>query len=263
MAPSELTDMFGIPIGDIPVLGARVTEEGNNTETPFRITDFLLAFVVYAIAVAGMAVAIGGARLAEGPFTLGLPIQAVAYVLGLLVVKIRRRAPGSAFGFPIKLREAWGLLMGLPMMVAITLIMIPITNSLENDDNVVTESLLNVDGALETVMAILGVMFLIPLCEELIFRGVLQPAIRRRTGPITSIVLTALIFGLVHAFNIDPAADQLLLQLIATVGGIFLLALLLGWAREKTGGIGLPFFLHAGWNGLLLIILFLGPEALV
>ena len=67
----------------------------------------------------------------------------------------------------------------------------------------------------------------------------------------------------VHAFNIDPSSEQLFLEIAATVGGIFLFALVLAWAREATKGISLPFFLHAGWNAVVTAALFLGPESLL
>ncbi|MFT5232492.1 MAG: membrane protease YdiL (CAAX protease family) [Candidatus Krumholzibacteriia bacterium] len=53
-------------------------------------------------------------------------------------------------------------------------------------------------GAVETGLAILTVVILAPLAEELIFRGFIHRLASRKWGPLAATVISALIFGLIH-----------------------------------------------------------------
>ena len=237
--------------------------EAGPEETSFRITDFILVYLV-SIIVIGV-----GASLAFysdndlGEFSFWLPLQAAGYAVGLIAVKLRRRASWRAFGLPIEWRYAWGLATGVPLLVVVTIVLLPLSAQLTESNNLVTNSLENIDSIIEGIAAGAGIVILIPVMEELIFRGLLQPALRRRVGAVGSVLGSALVFGMVHSLNIDPASTQMGIEVAATVGGIFVLALFLGWAREHTGGIGLPIFIHAGWNGLVTVMLLFGPETLL
>jgi membrane protease YdiL (CAAX protease family) len=246
MGPSELNDL--------------VPAKVDPGSTPFRITDFVLVYLVSIIVIGiGASLAVYSER-DFGEFTFWLPLQAVGYAVGLVSVKLRRRTSWKAFGLPIEWKYAWGLATGVPLLIVVTLILLPLSSQLTESNNLVTNSLEDIDGIAEVVAAGLGIIILIPIMEELIFRGLLQPALRRRLGAVGSVFGSALIFGIVHALNIDPGSTQMGLEVAATVGGIFILALFLGWAREHTGAIGLPIFIHAGWNGLVTAMLLFGPE---
>lgn len=231
--------------------------------TSFRITDFILVYLV-SIIVMGV-----GSYLAFysdknlGDFSFWLPLQAVGYAVGLIAVKLRRRASWGAFGLSIEWRYAWGLAAGIPLLIIVTIVLLPLSAQLTESNNMVTNSLENIDSITEAIAAGIGIVIVIPIMEELIFRGLLQPALRRRVGAVGSILGSSLVFGMVHALNIDPDSTQIGLEVGATVGGIFVLALFLGWAREHTGNIGLSTFIHAGWNGLVTAMLFFGPETLL
>ena len=237
--------------------------EAGPEETSFRITDFILVYLV-SIIVIGV-----GASLAFysdndlGEFSFWLPLQAAGYAVGLIAVKLRRRASWRAFGLPIEWRYAWGLATGVPLLILVTIVLLPLSAQLTESNNLVTNSLENIDSIIEGIAAGVGIVIVIPIMEELIFRGLLQPALRRRVGAVGSVLGSALVFGMVHSLNIDPASTQMGIEVAATVGGIFVLALFLGWAREHTGGIGLPIFIHAGWNGLVTVMLLFGPETLL
>jgi membrane protease YdiL (CAAX protease family) len=249
MGPSELNDL--------------VPAKVDPGSTPFRITDFLLVYLV-SIIVIGIGASLAAYSEREfGEFTFWLPLQGVGYAVGLVAVKLRRRTSWKAFGFPIEWKYAWGLATGVPLLIVVTIILLPLSAQLTESNNLVTNSLEDIDNIVEVVAAGLGIIIIIPIMEELIFRGLLQPALRRRLGAVGSVLGSALIFGIVHALNIDPGSTQMGLEVAATVGGIFILALFLGWAREHTGAIGLPIFIHAGWNGLVTAMLLFGPETLL
>jgi membrane protease YdiL (CAAX protease family) len=86
----------------------------------------------------------------------------------------------------------------------------------------------------------LGVGVAAPLVEEFIFRGIVWRGWRAsRLGVVGTMVLTSLLWASLHV--------QYPLLII---GYIFVLGLLLGWAREKTGSLWVPVGMHALNNGL-------------
>jgi membrane protease YdiL (CAAX protease family) len=78
-----------------------------------------------------------------------------------------------------------------------------------------------------------------PVLEEVLYRGLLQDAIRRATGrPWISITVTSLVFMMMHASIADWHA----------LPPLFVLSLGLGWAYERTGRLATPIIMHAGFN---------------
>jgi membrane protease YdiL (CAAX protease family) len=80
----------------------------------------------------------------------------------------------------------------------------------------------------------LAVILAAPLWEELVFRGFAYPGLRcSRYGAAGAIVLPTLIWAGLHA-QYD----------LYDWSFVFLLGILLGWAREKTGTVTVPLLLH-------------------
>lgn len=84
-------------------------------------------------------------------------------------------------------------------------------------------------------------VILAPIIEEIVFRGVLFPALRRRLGVVAGIVVSSVFFTLVH---LNP------LQMISVLPlGIYLAIM-----YQRTGSIYPGMLLHASWNLLVLLI---------
>jgi uncharacterized protein len=80
-----------------------------------------------------------------------------------------------------------------------------------------------------------------PIIEEIVFRGALFPAIKRRYGLTAGIVLSSLVFTLVH---MNP------IQMISVLPlGIYLAIM-----YHRTGSIYPGMILHATWNLMVLLI---------
>ncbi len=119
--------------------------------------------------------------------------------------------------------------------------------------------------ALETVFVVLGACVLIPIGEELLFRGYSFTAWLRDLGPRSALIRTTLFFGLVHILNITvdqnsdalDGAKQALLEflVIAPVGFV------LGWIFLRRGLLA-SIAGHAAFNlyGVLLLILYQGTS---
>jgi uncharacterized protein len=79
-----------------------------------------------------------------------------------------------------------------------------------------------------------------PLCEELAFRGFLQPLLVRSLGPVPGIILTALPFAILHGPEYAWSWRHVLLVTIAGVS--------FGWMRHRTGSTASAAVMHAGYN---------------
>ncbi|HEY6768266.1 MAG TPA: type II CAAX endopeptidase family protein [Candidatus Sulfotelmatobacter sp.] len=85
-----------------------------------------------------------------------------------------------------------------------------------------------------------------PLMEELFFRGFLYPVLARRMGVIWGVLLTALPFGLMHAFQYGNAWSAVLV--------IFIVGIVLTVVRAVTKSVGASFLVHLGYNGTLMVL---------
>lgn len=85
------------------------------------------------------------------------------------------------------------------------------------------------------------VVILAPIIEEIVFRGVLFPAIKKRYGLTIGIIGSSLVFTLVH---LDP------IQMIS----VFPLGVYLAIMYQRIGSIYPGIILHATWNLLVLLI---------
>jgi membrane protease YdiL (CAAX protease family) len=90
----------------------------------------------------------------------------------------------------------------------------------------------------------LHAVFVAPVAEEICFRGLLYPALRQLRGPLYAILMTALVFGLIHV-------------LPAVVVPMVLFGLVMAWLCE-TNGSPLPCILgHMAFNALTVLQLLL------
>jgi CAAX protease family protein len=85
-----------------------------------------------------------------------------------------------------------------------------------------------------------------PLMEELFFRGFLYPVLERRLGVVLGVLLTALPFGLMHAFQYGNAWSAVLV--------IFIVGIVLTVVRAVTKSVGASFLVHVGYNGTLMVL---------
>jgi len=88
-----------------------------------------------------------------------------------------------------------------------------------------------------------------PFGEETLFRGFLQPLLRRQSPPWVAIAITALIFAGLH-------------QHLLTLLPLFVFGLVLGFAYELSGSLLLCMAVHFWFNGFtaLLLITGYGPQ---
>jgi membrane protease YdiL (CAAX protease family) len=107
------------------------------------------------------------------------------------------------------------------------------------------------DLFIATLVAVIGI---IPFLEEFLFRGVLQSALRNYFPAGPSILISSLIFTLFH-FSIVQGINN-----INILGSLFILALFLGFLRERQNNIWSSFALHALFNAVSITMIFLNID---
>ena len=91
------------------------------------------------------------------------------------------------------------------------------------------------------------------LFEEAFFRGYLFAALRSRMTPATTIVTTAIVFGLFHVVAPNPLASE---RLVSST----LVGLMLGWVRWRTGSLLPGMLLHTIHNGFVILVAYYEPQ---
>jgi membrane protease YdiL (CAAX protease family) len=82
-----------------------------------------------------------------------------------------------------------------------------------------------------------------PACEEFLFRGFFYGVWKRYVGPVRSALLASLLFAAFH-------------NSLAAFAGLFMLAVCLNIAYERTGSLFVPILMHALFNLTELLLLF-------
>ena len=95
----------------------------------------------------------------------------------------------------------------------------------------------------------LAVAFVIPVMEEILFRGFLQNFFTKMFGKIGAIGLTSLFFAALHFTPAQGSTNFLLLP------ALFLLSCFLGYLYERQGTLTAPIGLHMTFNSLTLLFL--------
>jgi len=98
------------------------------------------------------------------------------------------------------------------------------------------------------LLSVFGVL-IAPFVEEVLFRGLLFPALTRRAGPLFSLVMTSLLFGAVHSQQLAGARTQV--AVIVIVGGM------LTMIRWRYHSLACSTLVHAGYNATLFLGLYI------
>lgn len=94
---------------------------------------------------------------------------------------------------------------------------------------------------LDGMLTLLALAVIVPIGEEVVFRGIVQQACRTGLGPMPAVLLSGALFGLLH---LQPWYS---LPLVAT-------GIVLGLVYEITGTLWASVLLHVLYNGLVLLL---------
>ena len=187
-------------------------------------------------------------------FGVILPAQQLTVVLAVVYISRLKgqRSLGADFGFRIRLSDARYLVIGAVFEVLLTLALLPI---LQLDPDAQNQQLLSDlrehRDDVTVILFFIGAVILAPMVEELLFRGVLFRGLLRKVGPVPAVLVSSIIFALVHFIG-DPNTLPFL-PALAGLGAVLAVVTL------RTGDLSAAIFMHAGFN-LTTTIIFLSTN---
>ena len=196
-------------------------------------------------------------------FALSKPIFAVGsmvllYVLVMVFLYVSLSVlPGSPFWRTLGWRRITRPDGGRPRSpwlfffagCSLSLAVLVVTYKMQPPEDVPIEELFRYKNTAMLFMAM--AVLIAPLVEETVFRGYLYPLFAKTFGVASSVIVTGILFGLMHGAQLGWTW-RLVLVLIA-VGVIFTLV------RARTGSVYASFLLHLGYNSMIAALTILGP----
>jgi CAAX protease family protein len=223
-----------------------VTSPAIRREPFWGYLDLLLMFGFVCAGLAGV-VLVGAVamvvwpRLKDDPMPMVLPLQLVFYAIlyaGFVVIlQLRYRAPvlvslgWRRTAFHPLFAALGGVALALGLAVLASLLHTPQVPS-PIDKLVTSRSSLILFVATAVIAA--------PFFEELLFRGFVQPLLSRTFGILAGVLITAALFGALHAPEYSWAWQYALV--VSLAGAVF------GWIRARTGSIIPGTIMHGFYN---------------
>jgi uncharacterized protein len=160
---------------------------------------------------------------------------------------------GWAFGFqrPQWMDGAW-VAAGIGMVFVGRIAVVLVANGLTNGRAAEESQNLSVHSTSPTVYVSLGliVVFIAPLVEETLFRGLLLRTFMRRAGFWPAALGSSAIFAAFHTYQVDTLAGAVTLAAVVFVLGLTN-CLLVRWSGRLAAGV----MVHALFNGLAIVAL--------
>ncbi len=136
-----------------------------------------------------------------------------------------------------------GWLMIMPLVLFIGWLVNEIIGD-QGGSNPLLELVLGSDEFIPLCLLLITTVFLAPVFEELVFRGILLPVLVSKVGKISGVLLSALIFALAHLS-------------VGELPPLFVLGIGLGLMRLSSGRLFPCALMHSLWNGVTFISLLL------
>jgi uncharacterized protein len=231
--------------------------------------DVALIFIVVLVAVVFASVAVIGLMAATGHYTpdphadpkqlaqtpqmivAGTLAQSIAYLIALIFMYllITKR-------YHVGFLEAlhWKRTSNLPAYIlgggVLSIVVTLASTLLDIPKDLPIEKMFSTSSSAWT-MAFFGIV-VAPLMEELFFRGFLYPVLNRAMGLTGALIITSLLFAMIHAAQLALAWG--LVMLLFGVGMVFT------YARARTESLLPPYLLHVGYNGSIFVLIFIQTD---
>ena len=227
---------------------------------PSRVRAVLVAvgLVVAAILlslVVGVAVALplllGGFEPTSGTVLVASLLATQLSFAAVAWLYLRRREWDVSVAVPTR-RDltwvAWGVVA--TVVAAIGLLALSDLIGIEPVESVIEEAVVD-EPALLLVLAGLSIVLVAP-AEEYLFRGVVQTRLRRTFGAPLAIGIASLLFASIHLLNLVTVG----VGAVVVVAVIFVVAVVLGAAYERTENLAVPVLIHGAYNTTLFVVSF-------
>jgi membrane protease YdiL (CAAX protease family) len=125
-----------------------------------------------------------------------------------------------------------------------------VTAKMQPPENLPIEELFHYKNTAMLFMAM--AVLVAPLVEETVFRGYLYPLFAKSFGVASSVIITGVLFGLMHGAQLGWTWG--LVFVLIAVGVIFT------FVRARTGSVFASFLLHLGYNSMIALVTILGTQ---
>lgn len=244
--PPPRTPPFSVPVD------LRDGSPAGALQVPFSVLDAMLAVLIYLVGqlVAGLVLAAlafvtevplaGPALLLAG---LGGQVLGLSLVVGYLLA--RRRLTWRVLGPVRPGRRQIGLgvvvgVVGTVLAYGVNAGLVLLTGAQDPVEQEVLRELLA--GGSAMLLAITMAVVVAPIAEELLFRGLLFAALRRRLGLWPAAIGSSAVFTAIHV--------EVVLSQPVALAGLLTLGVVLAWAFQRTGSLVVPVVAHAVFNAL-------------
>lgn len=202
-----------------------------------------VALVVWFLLLGRDALAGSGERVVEFRHVVtGAVIYAsiLLFLVGLLVYRDFR--PAAVFGFG---ELGFGRMLGrsllllaaaYPLLILVQAMVYGASGGNLSPQEVV-EFLQRAEAPRDRLAVVVMAVVVAPVAEEVIFRGYLYPVFKKSLGPAVSLVLTSVLFAVLHGHA-------------PSIPALTMLAVCLGLAYEQTGSLLVPMTMHAVFNAV-------------
>lgn len=165
-------------------------------------------------------------------------VQFTLAIGGICLYRRHRGAQGSPFHFAFRWYNASLVLLGIVLIIATSIAIEPVINAFPEHWFERLNTAIGRGG-----WAILMTVLLAPVFEEMLFRGLILESARQKWGTSAAIMISAVLFGLVHA----PILPQML--------NAFVMGVIMGYIYILTDSLFSVIVIHAVNNGIAYMLL--------
>lgn len=226
----------------------------------FSISDFVLAYLAGYVGL--FVVVIGlGADTDTGTLLVGSLLGLSAgHLLGMWIVLQRHNSSFGAIGLHVEPSDGLYVIGGMALQIVVVAAFLPVAQWIDADESTQTlaRQIPEVEGMLLRVGLIVAMALVVPVTEELMYRGLLPRVLGRWMGQGAAFAVAALVFAVAHLLGVAPDSPKESVFLL--LPQLFLVGLFLGWQTMKRRRLGVSIFIHSGFNLIGVLALLFAPE---
>lgn len=219
-----------------PLLGAKHKQWGIPGALFFGVIAYLLPDLIL-LAIAPVVVLLGGTENERQFLLIAVYELLVIGIVGLVVAAYGKTTASVGLG-AFKLEFIWKALVAFVLYMPLSIIVSLLVSSVlpYNQEQEQPLGFANPAGY-ELILIFIGLVILVPLAEEVLFRGFIFSGLRKQLSFLWTSILVSILFALVHG-QVNVGLD------------VFALSLVLCYLREKTDSLWPAILLHATKNGV-------------
>lgn len=219
------------------------------------IPDFVVVWIggiVASVATSAVVYAFAGGSPDDAAVVAGAVFgQFGGWIVGCaLITSLKGGSVVSDLGLAVSARDLWAVPAGVGIFVLASVAISPIVQS-AGESQAVVDELRSASGAELAVFALTAAA-VAPFAEELLFRGLLLRALRRRIPTLVAVIVQAMVFAAVHPLLSPTLGD------FAVVPALFALGVVCGVVASRRADLSATVFLHVGFNLVTVLLAVFG-----